>query len=153
MHGRCATEFGVEWGYSSPFMLTSQAWAIEMMESDKDFAKFLEEFHASFETSTYKATLGRAQKRLPADLTSAVQIILGRLSEFVSTADEVELVAGAVGVDEDGVHKDLVLATAASVFCMAAGRSSAPGFENYEVCSSFRIVLRAGGGRVGDCGA
>ncbi len=125
------------WNLDEPFVLSGQAWLGELVSRGSphpELRDFLLSFVAAFDVSTYKHTLGRAQKRISEDLAAARSTIVTHLKDDI-TASLTELRLPLVqeeGVDEMQ-HVDLIAACAVNVFCMAAGSNCTPSFEANEV--------------------
>jgi hypothetical protein len=130
-YGRSKETF--EWAemdLAEPFVLTNQSWPKEMVGSDDKFSKFLQDFQAAFDISSYKMSVGRAQKTI--DNEVVCQSVLSSFKSAIATADlkyPNESQDDAAG----STYKDLTKACSLSAFAMAAGSLSPPGFENTEV--------------------
>ena len=131
--GRAKDSFDPEWNVAEPFVLTGQGsgWFKEVVEIAEDkYNKFMVEFNGAFEISSFKHTLGRAQKRLADNLTFITPFLTG-VKNAVADLDECSFPIGPEGVDEIKYNK-LVGACSISAFCMGSASVSQPGFETGE---------------------
>ncbi len=147
-YGRMKEAFEADWKLSEPFILTGQAWLTTEVVQNEKFAQFMLDFNSAFEISTYKHSLGRAQKRLSDDV-AIIPPFLAALKGAI-TDDELLFPVGPEGVDETK-YAELASACCISAFCMGNASVSPPGFETGEVeqngsrASSIEVQLIAGG--------
>jgi hypothetical protein len=129
--GRVQETFDDAWGLEQPFVLTSQTWVLNM-DQDESLKEFMSSFVGAFEVSSLKATVGRAQKKLPDEVMNARLTVITQLNNAIPDANFVIPVADEGGFSEN-MHSELLAASTVSAYIMASGSFSSPGFENYEV--------------------
>ena len=67
-YGNVQSNICAGWSLDEPFVLSGQFWLSQLIRADSphsDVCDFMLNFHAAFEVSTFKHTLGRAQKKIP----------------------------------------------------------------------------------------
>lgn len=128
-YGHVKQAFDPEWSLNEPFILTSQQWFKDLDGMDK-LKQWLQDFQSAFEISSFRATVGRAQKRLSEDTQAVVSFLLN-IKNAIPAAEMLFPVASE-GIDQDN-FKELASSCDVSAFVMRGASHSPPGFETGEV--------------------